>query len=224
MISHQYKCIFIHIPKCAGSSIERALGHFDNYAGRDGQDHRSIREIELPVITPKIFYSKENLYEVLRRVRYRNSPATNPNSKLTVTRKQYDDYYKFAFIRNPWARAYSWYKNVMRDEIHKRNYQITGDVSLRDFLRSHAGKKMLRPQTYWLKSFDGSINLDKIGRFETLNEDFHEICSDLHISNIALPHEIRGSGEDYTDHYDQESIDIVANVYKEEIDRFGYSF
>ena len=34
MISHQHKCIFIHIPKCAGTSIEfffkhnaAALGH-----------------------------------------------------------------------------------------------------------------------------------------------------------------------------------------------------
>ena len=26
MISHKHKCIFIHIPKCAGSSIETAFG------------------------------------------------------------------------------------------------------------------------------------------------------------------------------------------------------
>ena len=26
MISHKYKCIFIHISKCAGSSIESAFG------------------------------------------------------------------------------------------------------------------------------------------------------------------------------------------------------
>ena len=26
MINHQYKCIFIHIPRCAGSFIELAIG------------------------------------------------------------------------------------------------------------------------------------------------------------------------------------------------------
>ena len=42
MISHKhkYKCIFIHIPKCAGTSIEKALGHFELYNGRGRQDHR----------------------------------------------------------------------------------------------------------------------------------------------------------------------------------------
>ena len=34
MVSHKHKCIFIHIPKCAGTSIEEALGHFDGYRGK----------------------------------------------------------------------------------------------------------------------------------------------------------------------------------------------
>ena len=71
MISHKHKCIFIHIPKYAGTSIEQALGHFDNYSGRGGQDHRSIRVIEQPLITPHTFSSKENIVEVVLRLRYK---------------------------------------------------------------------------------------------------------------------------------------------------------
>uniref|UniRef100_A0A1D9FVM8 Sulfotransferase family protein n=1 Tax=Moorena producens (strain JHB) TaxID=1454205 RepID=A0A1D9FVM8_MOOP1 len=56
MISHEHKCIFVHIPKCAGTSIEHLLGHFDDFSGRGGQDHRSIRTIEQPFI--KIIMSK----------------------------------------------------------------------------------------------------------------------------------------------------------------------
>lgn len=70
MISHKYKCVFIHIPKCAGTSIESALGHLDNHVGRGGQDHRTIRMIEKPLFTPRIFSSRENLYEVLRRIKH----------------------------------------------------------------------------------------------------------------------------------------------------------
>ena len=58
MISHEHKCIFIHIPKCAGTSIESALGHLNNYTGINRQDHRTIRMIEKPIITTNFFSSK----------------------------------------------------------------------------------------------------------------------------------------------------------------------
>ena len=112
----------------------------------------------------------------------------------------------------------------MRDDIHKKDHKIIGGLSLKDFLRIYSGKGMLRPQTYWLKSFDGSIKLDYIGRFETLVEDFQKICSAMQIPKIDLPHKIKGASEDYREYYDEESINIISEVYKEEIEIFNYSF
>lgn len=66
MISHKHKCIFIHIPKCAGTSIEKTLGHFEDYSGRNKQDHRCIRMIE--PINVKTFASKENSMEFMKRL------------------------------------------------------------------------------------------------------------------------------------------------------------
>ena len=224
MISHQLNCIFIHIPKCAGTSIESALGHFDSFSGRGRQDHRTIRMIEEPVISPYIWASKENCLELLRRMRqhYRREP--NPLNKLTVTKEQYKCYFKFAFVRNPWARAYSWYKNVTSDELHRKGHQVTRDIPFNQFLRRYAGRGMLRPQTYWLKSFDGSIHLDFIGRFESLKNDFQTICQHLGITPLDLPHELQGTGEDYRRQYDQESVDLVSSVFRCDIETFGYSF
>ena len=224
MISHKYRCIFIHIPKCAGTSIESALGHRDHYNGRNGQDHRSIRMIESPLLTKEMFHSQENRLEVLRRIKYKFHKQGNPCNCYTVTKEQFDSYFKFTFIRNPWSRAYSWYKNVMQDEIHRKGYKIRGQVSLNEFLSRFAGRGMLRPQTYWIKGFDGSIPLNHIGRFETLREDFLEICNCMHVPPIELPHKVSGSGEDYHVYYDQVSKDLIARIYREEIEMFGYSF
>lgn len=225
MISHKYKCIFIHIPKCAGTSIETAFGHFDNHSGRGGQDHRTIRAIEKPFISQDAFNSIENTKEVYYRLKHQyDGSVSNPRNKNIVTKNQYNSYFKFTFIRNPWARAFSWYKNVMRDEIHLKNHGITNQTSFNDFLKLFAGSRKLKPQLYWIKNFKGSIPLDYIGRFENLTEDFQEICKILNVKNITLPHKIKGSNEDYYQYYNENSKKIILDTYKNEIKMFGYSF
>jgi len=139
MISHKYKCIFILIPKTAGTSVESALGHLDGHQGRDGQDHRCIRMIE-PKINTGIFYSKANFRMFLSSVRYNFRNHKNLNNGLTVSRDQYNSYFKFTVVRDPWDRMYSSYENVMRDEINKRSWGIKQPITFNEFLHLFMGE------------------------------------------------------------------------------------
>jgi hypothetical protein len=180
--------------------------------------------IEKPLLIPNIFLSKENVLEILRRIHHKFRIHKNPCNKFTVSKEQYSSYFKFTFIRNPWSRAYSWYKNVMRDENHKKYLKIKRPLSLNEFLTLYKGKGALRPQTCWIEDFSGSIPLDYIGRFETLDKDFEEVCKLMNVPPITLPKETKKNATDYRQDYDKDSINIIRENYKKEIDLFSYSF
>ncbi|MDP5030969.1 sulfotransferase family 2 domain-containing protein [Paraglaciecola sp.] len=224
MISHKHKCIFVHIPKCAGTSIENILGHFDGHEGRAGQDHRSIRMIEQPGLQLSVFKNADNIKDYIRRVREGFRSQANPNNGLTVNAKQYQEYFKFTVVRNPWHRALSWYKNVLRDEIHQKNYGINPNLSFEQFITQFAGTGYLRPQTYWLKEFNGKINLDYVVKFENLAEDYMKAAELGNLPNVPLPHKIEGEKGNFDKNFTQNAINFIADFYKEEIQLFQYKF
>lgn len=223
MISHQHKCIFIHIPKCAGTSIEKVLGHYDLYDGRRKQDHRSLRMVEKPVQYLKLF-NDDNLLEYLKTIKYKFKPQLNPYNKLNLKKEHYNSYFKFTFVRNPWDRAFSWYKNVMRDEVHSKDLGLVNNISFEDFLKGNIGVRALRPQTYWIKDYNGNINMDFIGKFENLQNDFNVVAETLNLTQFQLPHELKSDNKSYKEFYSDKTKDIVWDFYKKEIKLFDYEF
>jgi len=166
------------------------------------------------------FYPKENLVHFLKKI-YRRIYAykqVNPKNLFTVTKEQYQSYYKFTVVRNPWARAFSWYKN----RTHRNGGKIT-EKKFENYLKEHAGKKHLEPQTSFIKDYSGKIKMDYIIRFENLQEEFQYVAARLS-APVTLPHELKSSSFDYRGYYTDVSYDIIQKVYKEEIVLFNYSF
>lgn len=219
MISKDYKCVFIHIHKTAGTSIETHLGFYKK-AGQI-QDHRTIQDISN--ISNKYVSLKNGVYS-LRKGSYKPAFIYFKNVlKPELTKAEFNSYYKFCFVRNSWDRLYSWYANVMRDEKHKKAYNIQGACSLKKFV-----KEKLPPQRFNQLSFitnaEGDIPMDFIGRFENLNQDFSVVCNELGIQNSQLPEILVSGNNHYSNYYDGETIDLVYKLYKKEIDYFEFEF
>ena len=139
------------------------------------------------------------------------------------------DYFKFTFVREPYARHLSMY-NWYRKRLPRYAPKEMGLLSFtKGFLRgsvggSHVPKHRYMAQVAWLKNHDHKINMDSIGRFETLEEDFATVAKILGIKpelekkNVSSP----GNRLKLAD-YCSESEDLVRKYYEEDFDVFGYS-
>lgn len=221
MISKEGKFIFIHNFKTGGTSIEKKLGHFKNLE-RDVQDHRTIKDIEH--LTNRVYFLKMTLYAL--KIGKISAAKKNISTMLwpEITKNEFNKFYKFSFVRNTWARMYSWYVNVMKDEVHRKAYGIEDlTYSYEQFLLEKINHKTFS-HLYFLTDSKGNIPLDFIGRFENLQKDFDKVCDQLGIEDNTLPKLLVRNYGHYTENYNQNTKDIIYNLYKEEINYFKFEY
>lgn len=224
MVSHHDRAIFVHVPKVAGQSVEH-------------------------VFLKRLGLSWENRAPLL--LRYNDRPELGPQSlaHLTapqyvdckyVTEEQWETYFKFSFVRNPYSRAVSIWKYA----------QFAEEITFADFVRTELGGAywereywFVRPQTDFTH-VNGEAAVDFIGRFENLKADWATVCLRLGIEDQSLPHanvskpavrsalgklrrSLRPKIErfaDWREHYDEDSKRIVAERYADDLRTFGYDF
>lgn len=147
--------------------------------------------------------------------------------------------FKFTFVRNPYDRAVSCWKMFTSGmENTKWAYPEDGNPALtfKQFLeiarddsilydqRRRTFEEKLRhhaiPQTHPFNCLDQA---DFTGRFETLREDFAKVCARIGATG-TLPHMNKTDHAGYRAYYDDETRQMVASIYAEDLERLGYSF
>lgn len=144
------------------------------------------------------------------------------------------DYFKFTFSRNPWDRVVSAYNflkqggmndNDKKDAIKIGFPNITFEQFIKDLPENSKWQIHLRPQTFWLKNKQGNIKVNFKGKTETMDDDWKKLCSILNIPYKKLKKNNFTIHDNYKKYYiNSELINIVYNVYKEDIDYFNYTF
>lgn len=151
--------------------------------------------------------------------------------------EKYHQSFSFSIVRNPWARAVSrcFFTHVdNKPSFIERWRRGTGRTFHRktfdDWIRARAveaeKKGGLSNQIDKLVDLQGKIIVNYVGRLESVNESFAHVCRSIGVDPIPVPHvnPSQKSKKRYTDYYDDWSRDLIRDLYKRDIEAFGYEF
>ncbi|MFT4697413.1 MAG: hypothetical protein ACI9SJ_000536 [Flavobacteriaceae bacterium] len=233
MLIKEYKALFIHVPKAAGQSVENYfLNSLSKTRDEDGAKYL---------------------------LKFNHDPSKGPErlAHLTapdylnynyISKANFEDYFKFAVVRNPWSRMVSFYKFRGYSSI------ITFENFIHHYLPYCFEKQhwFFRPQTDFICDDNQKFLTDYIAKMEQLDKDFPVIAKKLNLANEILPksnHSIeRGFASrkslniikehpsilkylsfnnkiyNYKDAYSESSLKIVASYYEKDIDLLKYAY
>ncbi len=202
MISHQHQCIFIHLRRTAGNSIELALGGLE-LLDADGQPTQ---------VWDNQLHRGKTPFKIDRRGHYIHSTAREVAEAFPV---EFASYFRFSIVRNPWDQMVSHYLRSHSDD--------PDAVHFKEWLSRFDKPEGTVPRSS-LYDEDGRCLVDFIGRFESLQQDFDGICDRLGTPRKPLPRTNAVAKRDYRSYFDDESVRFVEEIFGEDIDRFGYQF
>jgi hypothetical protein len=229
ILSHKYRFIFIKTNKTAGTSIEIALSKFcgpDDVITPISPEDEELRK-NLGYRAPQNFqysiwdYSIRDLVTAVLRYKRKAKFYNHISVREVATqieKKVWDSYYKFCFERNPWDRVVSLYYWKFKTEPRP---------TILEFVESSA-PIILKRRGYELYTINGDIAVDKVCRYESLSEELEQIRDRLGFSDeLELPRaksRFREDKRSYRDILGEKEKAKIAELFRDEINLFGYNF
>lgn len=186
---------FIHVPRTAGLSVTRAI------YGLDTVRHFTIEQF------------------------------------LRIAPEDIRSLPRFTIVRNPWDRAVSAYQFARGGGVpggsliaHPQRYRgpafSSFETFVTEYLVTHDRQRMdgvFRPQTYYVRDGRGAIPFDHVGMFDRLPDTAAWLSAALgRAISITTSNGTRHGH--YRDYYTPATRRIVGEVYRDDVETFGFEF
>ncbi|TVP61456.1 MAG: sulfotransferase family protein [Nodularia sp. (in: Bacteria)] len=232
-ISHRHKFIFVHIPKCGGTSIEKALCTFTKL---DLMNPRLLSEEEIKEKNLLLGGSLHRLERHLSAIEI----------KTLIEKQEFEDYFKFSIVRNPFSRLVSFYNFVLKnknpDHTKLQVKLVLNSVNFKDFvtcaLQTEQMDLFFNQYKYICDETQNNL-MNFTGKLENLSEDFNYGIKTIRsrekfplrlLQNFpgfkkpTLPHINLSKSVDYREYYDNELREKVEQACEKDLYFFDYQF
>ena len=207
IISHQHRFVFVAVPKTGTHSVRQAL-----------REHLSPEDLE----QVGLFVDKRFPMEELAAVRHGHLSLRQVRPHLGED--TFRSYFKFAFVRNPFDRFVSYCAFMTRntDAFARAPRQVMHELLFKVRPLDHI---LFQPQHALLVGDQGELLADDVGRVEQMQESYDRLCARIGIPSRALDKVNATSPRgDYRRYYDDTLVQGVADLYRRDLELFGYGF
>jgi hypothetical protein len=205
IISFRHKFVFAAVPKTGTHAVRQALR---THLGPD-----DIEQVGL-------FVQKRFPIPDLARIQHGHISLHQLRPHLPAD--QYDTFFKFAFVRNPFDRFVSYCSFMTR---FKGEFLADPQAVMTHFLRNPPRQHVLFwPQAFFIADPEGRLLTDHVGRVEEMQKSFDEIAVRIGIPTEPLEKVNASARNDYRSYYTPPLVDAVGKLYARDLELFGYEF
>ena len=207
IVSRRHRFVFAAVPKTGTHAVRQAL--------REQMGEDDLEQVGL-------FVNRRFPWADLAAIQHGHLSLRQIRPYLGD--EAFADYFKFAFVRNPFDRFVSYCAFMLRggDLFQRQPRAAMHHFLFREPPEHHI---LFQPQSSLLVDDDGATLLaDQVGRVEDMQASYDAICTRIGIPSRPLERVNGTSRGDYRHYYDQNLIDGVTRRYARDLELFGYSF
>ena len=216
LVSYSHRFIFIHVGKTGGMSMREVLAPFSV----EPEKFKMRRP-------PRMNGGHPNPMHAVWETLLLHAKAKDVQKELPAD--VFNSFYKFAFVRNPWDLQVSLYHFMLRDPAIPRHDEVKAlgsfDAFIEWVIATHDPfpRGITKFQADMISDSSGKVLVDFIGHYETLAEDYSQVCARLGL-DAPLPHLNRSAHRDYSSYYNDHTRGLVGEHFRRDVELFDYSF
>ena len=206
IISHTHRYIFFAIPKTGTHAVRQAL--------REQLGEQDLEQVGL-------FVKKRFPFPEFADIQHGH--ISTRQIRPVLGDEIFDGYTKFAFVRNPFDRFVSYCAfmsrgtNVFETEPLRYMKWVVGEQKPVDHM-------LYQPQHAMVTDARGVLELDIVGRNETMQVSYDAICERIGLPTRPLERVNASRHRPWREYYDRELVDMVSALYARDLELFNYRF